>query len=203
MLRPTITCSDCEETRPHAARGLCNRCYKRRQTARIEMPPTFMGVNKVVELADGTYEMILTDRRGAEKGRTKIDASSISKLRSFGVRWCLDNQGRVHTATGGRTISLSRFLMDEPSGLEVDHEDGDPLNNTLSNLREVTHAQNCQNVGTYSKSGHRNVSLMRNGRYSVSVKGKYYGCFKGLEDAVEEARSVRARVFTHHNEERH
>ena len=29
MSRPIITCRDCNNTRPHHARGLCNTCYRR------------------------------------------------------------------------------------------------------------------------------------------------------------------------------
>ena len=48
-----------------------------------------------------------------------------------------------------------------PKGFDVDHIDGDTMNNTRANLRVCTHAQNCQNSRTRSDntSGYRGVYL--------------------------------------------
>lgn len=46
----------------------------------------------------------------------------------------------------GRRVYLHRFLMGEPSGLVIDHIDGDPLNNCKSNLRCVTQKQNARSA---------------------------------------------------------
>jgi hypothetical protein len=47
----------------------------------------------------------------------------------------------------GETITflMHREIMGSPDGLEVDHEDGDSLNNTDSNLRMATRSQNNRN----------------------------------------------------------
>ena len=51
------------------------------------------------------------------------------------------------TAEGKRTtIGLHRFIMGDPPGMEVDHEDGDGLNCTRENMRVCTHAQNQANM---------------------------------------------------------
>ena len=45
----------------------------------------------------------------------------------------------------GKTTLIHRFIMEPPDGLEVDHIDGNGLNNQKSNLRVVTHEENAKN----------------------------------------------------------
>ena len=59
-------------------------------------------------------------------------------------------QGRYvscHMRVDGRTktVYLHRLILDAPRGLEVDHINGDPLDNRRENLRLATRAQNEQN----------------------------------------------------------
>jgi hypothetical protein len=49
-------------------------------------------------------------------------------------------------------IPMHRLVMDAPKGLQVDHKDGDGLNNSRSNLRLATHQQNQWNRGKYKVS---------------------------------------------------
>lgn len=54
---------------------------------------------------------------------------------------------RMSMMNGRRNILfMHRLIMNAPSHLEVDHKDGDSLNNTRSNLRLATHAQNQMNI---------------------------------------------------------
>ena len=52
--------------------------------------------------------------------------------------------GRAKASLGrrGRAISMHRLIMGNPVGLDVDHINGDTLDNRRCNLRIVTHAQN-------------------------------------------------------------
>lgn len=59
--------------------------------------------------------------------------------------WFVTAQGYVATRTGVRTIILHRILMDNPKGLDVDHINGDKLNNTRANLRAVSRRDNIRN----------------------------------------------------------
>lgn len=61
--------------------------------------------------------------------------------------------------TKGTTISMHQFILDTTE--EVDHIDGDGLNNQKVNLRAVTHAKNIQNQRTQTRSvsGYRGVTF--------------------------------------------
>lgn len=51
-----------------------------------------------------------------------------------------------------QTIKMHRQIMKPPQGLEVDHINGDGLDNRRCNLRICTHRQNCQNRKPNNKS---------------------------------------------------
>ena len=77
----------------------------------------------------------------------KIDACDLAVASAFG--WAAMVKPRTvyayRTERVGekkRTIYLHRVIMGVPQGLQVDHVDGDGLNNCRSNLRLATESQN-------------------------------------------------------------
>lgn len=105
--------------------------------------------------------------------------------------------------TGGTTTEyMHRRIMDARRGQEVDHRDGDSLNDQSENLRLVTHQQNQQNVkGGYGAVGLRGVTRTPNGRYKAQAKvrgkGLTFGTFDTPEQAAEAARVGRLAVMSH------
>jgi hypothetical protein len=71
---------------------------------------------------------------------TLIDDEDYEKVHQF--KWSVDGGGY---AANRKHRALHRFIMNAPKGMEVDHIDGDLLNNQKSNLRLCTHAQNMMN----------------------------------------------------------
>lgn len=87
----------------------------------------------------------------------------------------------------------------------IDHIDGDPGNNRLANLRNVSHAVNMRNarIRPDNKSGvpgvHFDKSRQRYLAYvDIDGKRKNIGRFKTFEEAVE-ARRAAAKDFFHEN----
>jgi hypothetical protein len=80
-----------------------------------------------------------------------IDAADCERVSAH--KWCASVCGhtvyamrRVKGPDGKRRpVMLHRFLMDAPNGRDVDHIDGDGLNNTRANLRVVERAVNAWN----------------------------------------------------------
>jgi hypothetical protein len=54
---------------------------------------------------------------------------------------------KAGTKAGGKKLWMHNFIMQPGPGLEVDHINGNPLDNRRENLRVVTHAENCRNRG--------------------------------------------------------
>lgn len=62
--------------------------------------------------------------------------------------------------SGRATLRMHQAIMDAPSSMEVDHRNGDGLDNRKSNLRIATHGANQQNRSSTSanRSGFKGVS---------------------------------------------
>lgn len=121
-------------------------------------------------------------------------------------RWRLSAQG--YAMNGARGRLMHRVVLSAPGGLQVDHINGDKLDNRRSNLRLVTAQEQTENrcVRADSTTGSRGVFLAKDGRYYVQVrKGgvvHHGGRHATLGEAREAAVRLRAHVYTHHNEDR-
>lgn len=95
-----------------------------------------------------------------------IDASDAEEVGRY--NWhVLVNPGKPtyamrtdHSSETKRTIRMHRTLLPTDPGIEVDHEDGNGLNNRRSNLRPATSSQQNYNqrIRRDNKSGYRGVS---------------------------------------------
>ena len=104
---------------------------------------------------------------------------------------------RVNTGGTGRRFvlvgpdRLHRAIMQPGPGQQVDHINGDPLDNRRSNLRLCTPAQNSCNRGpqAHSTSGFKGVSWHKvhkrwTARIRLNHKRHHIGCFDTAEDAA-------------------
>lgn len=81
------------------------------------------------------------------------------------------------TEKGQRLVHMHRVITPTPEGLEVDHRDGDGLNNRRSNLRAATRSENARNrsLQANNTSGIKGVSWdqeVKKWRVRIWVDGK-------------------------------
>jgi hypothetical protein len=126
------------------------------------------------------------------------------------VRWSEHRRGYVvrQLRVDGRRahVQLHRLITDAPPGVEVDHINGDPLDNQRANLRLVTHQQNMENKrpNARSRTGVRGVSpSLRNKarpyRAEVRRQGRMVcrGFFATLAEATTAVKEARRHFMTH------
>lgn len=92
---------------------------------------------------------------------------------------------------GAKTVLMHRVILGSECAEEVDHEDGDGLNNRRSNLRAATVGQNQYNqrLKSTNTSGVKGVTWRpKNKKWQVAIradgKTRYVGYFRNLEDAA-------------------
>ena len=183
----------------HVAKGLCGKHYDRLRATgstyggRYVRPLRISGDCAHIPLTRG-YEAV-------------IDASDAHLVE--GLNW--HTQSGVNTVYATRTapkadgekqktIWMHRLIMSAPDGLEVDHIDGDGLNNRKSNLRIATRVENRQNSRRQNNntSGYKGVCWHKGHskwRAQIRLNNKrthlgYFDCPKEAHAAYCEA-SVR------------
>jgi len=86
----------------------------------------------------------------------------------------------------GPSQSMHCFIMQPPKGMEVDHEDGDGLNNQRNNLRVCTKSQNMANmVSRTNRHGFKGVARHKFGWMAQIQQNKKRHC--SYHDTPEEA----------------
>ena len=99
-----------------------------------------------------------------------IDDEDFERVNQVKWRYC-KGAAQSQTARPERKVLLMhRFVMHAPDGIEVDHVNGNALDNRKSNLRIATHRQNMANqkTRTNNRSGYKGVSFHRKNKKWVS-----------------------------------
>ena len=124
---------------------------------------------------------------------------------------CLDKKGYRYLSRNNKTVAAHRVIWEHVNGeippkMEIDHIDGNPSNNKISNLRVVTKLENAQNKHKATlknkTSGVKGVHWDKNRNkwrthIVVNQKQIHIGRFDNLEDAVMAYRKAAAIHHTH------
>lgn len=64
------------------------------------------------------------------------------------IRWFSEIREHIiyaRASVGGKNIYMHHLILSPKIGYEIDHKNGNGLDNRIENLRYATHTQNCQN----------------------------------------------------------
>ncbi len=118
-----------------------------------------------------------------------ISTSTLDIVKPY--NWCVEGTGYVMSRSGGKPIKMHRLILSAPKGIYVDHIDGNPLNNTIENLRMCRKQQNEFNtkIRMDNSSGYKGVSFSKSKRLYrayINRDGKQYflGYFLTKEEAA-------------------
>lgn len=122
-----------------------------------------------------------------------VDEIDKDLLESY--EWSLNNMGYARTRfrVNGKQLYLHKLIAARMGlSVNIDHVDGNPLNNRRSNLRECNHKTNGANrcLSSNNTSGYkgvtRNNGKLRPWKASITVddKTKFIGTFATAEEAA-------------------
>ena len=129
-----------------------------------------------------SYAMVELKKRNGEIAYAYIDVEDVPLLE--GYHFSLNGKGYAYDSTKG--VLLHRLIMDAKEDEYYDHIDNNPLNDTKSNLRKCTQAENNANRKCINKLGVKNIRYRfdRN-KWYVEFKGRGSKMFDDFFDALE------------------
>ena len=121
----------------------------------------------------------------------------------------LDGKDYRYLSVCGKNRPFHQVIWEQvngpvPEGFEIDHKDGDGLNNKIDNLRLVTHSQNMQNQhrprSNNVTSGVKGVHWDKGrGKWRVHIAVNKRQIFIGRFDCLDAASTAyRAAALAHH-----
>ena len=105
-----------------------------------------------------------------KRGQIAIVDQDIANL--YPGKWYVNSHGYVKRRINGKLVSLHRVVMDAPKGQEVDHINGNKLDNRRDNLRFCTRQENLRNFPKLKRnsSGFKGVSFCsRSGKWRARI----------------------------------
>lgn len=126
-------------------------------------------------------EVVLSNGRGV----ALVDDADYDRVSRH--RWRRYGGDYAATDIDGEAVYMHHFILGDTS--EVDHRDGNGLNNQRENLRPATRTQNMQNRAGWGSSGFKGVSwFAQRGKWRARIaadgREKTIGYFDTAEDAA-------------------
>lgn len=135
-----------------------------------------------------------------------IDTEDVDKVLSLGTSWYINPNGYVWTS---KMINrqkyyyrLHRFILGYRGSLDVDHINGDKLDNRKSNLRLCTRSENLMNRHYMSNntSGYLGVTWDKSrnkwqARIKIGGKQTYLGRYRHKQAAIDARRRAEKEYF--------
>lgn len=173
---------------PVRARGYCATHYQRwRRHGDLDVRPHFTGHRRLwqpVILQDIAF-VPLTQNRWAVVDSPDLHLVTFTPWQ---FRASKTSYARARNPETGGPIYMHRVILGlGPGGPQVDHIDGNGLNNRRCNLREASNAQNSRNRPGGGSSAYKGVSPTSWGRWTSQIRSSDERRHLGTFDTEEEA----------------
>lgn len=145
-------------------------------------------------LHDDYAEIILKDKYCNEVGRALIDLEDLEKCKEY--KWHIRREPRTNYVIAhskenpNKGVHLHKYVMDYNGNLEIDHENGDGLDNRKKNLKVCTHSENMRN----QRNNRNGVKKVASGKYQVVFTHYYMPIYLGTYNTYEEGLAVKKAV---------
>ncbi len=156
----------------------------------------FIPVPFIYEIKGNDVVVFINHKRGIVEALFDLEDLSILQKIKSSIILSKGYVAYVYTPKpeiGQRTIRIHRLVMNAPDNLQVDHINGNKLDNRKSNLRLCTNAENSQNqkLAKNNKTGVRGVSYhKRNKTYDANIRINDKLIFLGSRKTLEEAKQL-------------
>lgn len=145
--------------------------------------------------------IIIMNSNKKEIARAIVDVNDLELV--AGHKWYLHNKGYAVALIGrSQQILMHRVIMQPPDDMQVDHIDGNTLDNRRCNMRICTNQQNSWNSCNRkdNRTGVRGVSFEpKYGRWRsrIQVNGKHIhlGYFDSIEEAIQARKEAEVKHF--------
>lgn len=162
-----------------------------------------MKTDELLKICKSRYEvknksLVIKEKHKGSNRSVGDKAGHITKLGYV----CVGIKGKLYQAHVIVWLIYNGKMPDN----EIDHIDGDKLNNDISNLRDVTRSENMRNIkrGIRNKSGTIGVHWDKDAekwRAKLVVEGKmiHLGRFSNIEDAIKARKEAEVKHGFHAN----
>lgn len=173
-------------------RCLCQKHYFQLENHGIIIDRTQLGCrDRNVFIERGSFfEGICQNRKGEITGSFLIDKEDFEKVSK--LKWNIREKGeklKSFYVVSGQSIYLHRFVLNVDSSVEIDHINGNGLDNRKNNLRASN--RNIQLINTRqreNRTGFRGVYFdKRNNKYSAGIQYKGDRIYLKQFDSIDKA----------------
>lgn len=126
-------------------------------------------------------------------------------IRKYDGKLCqVPHRGYKLTYIEGKQYPVHRLIWVYVYGpfnpeLEIDHINGNPSDNRLSNLRLVTHKENCRNLTKRRTTAHIGIDMHKCGKWRARIGAKSLGLFTSLKEAIAARKDAEQKHGYHPN----